>query len=263
MNLRSNLKNYKKLSGVPGQGPLHLYDEKTKEFVKILDAGEYIVGIRNFNRNAFVFRYNVHTDEWTLIMQLPDCLVDEYGGRCPLFFIEKDTKMLIICSHRTELTMVDLEKQSVIYRAPPGDGFSSYEAIVKVDENFHRIDSFPGGWDFHHDVWNTASLNWEQNKDIKDLAGLQLWIDETFEFEDAWATAVLHVPSQNILLLFCQSTVGVEYDNIGVWRYHITKAQWTRINGIDFESGYGVVLTACRRTIRRDCGRRRAASEWA
>ena len=70
-----------------------------------------------------------------------------------------------------------------------------------------------------------------------------------FQFEDIHTTSLIHVPSQNVLLLFCKSDGDCYYHNLGVWRYHITKAQWTRIRGIDFTFQKGIALTADERHV--------------
>ena len=150
------MSNLTMLSIVPVQGPQRLYDENGDEeykFLAFLDAGDYIVGIRN----TFLFRYNIHSDEWTLIMQLPDSLSDEYGLDGPLFF-DKDTKRLFICSEDTRMAVLDLKKRLVTQQVPALEGRSIGEVMVKVDEVFHRV-AFYDIRKFRHDIWNKASLN--------------------------------------------------------------------------------------------------------
>ena len=92
-----------------------LKDVRTKySLLKLMDAGEYIVGICS----ATIFRYNVHSDEWTFVMKLPDLVQNEYGGsgldRWSMFFIEKELQQLFISCYGTRMMVIDLKNGSTV-----------------------------------------------------------------------------------------------------------------------------------------------------
>ena len=121
------------------------------------------------------------------------------------------------------------------------------QSMVKVGDIFHRFD-LSGDYrecTFAHDIWNETDQTWEQNEDIRDLGGFEDWLmDQMFQCGSVEAKSLIHVPSQNILLMFCSGSSDPGYHNLNVWRYHITKGQWTRIEGFEFSFGNGIVLTA-------------------
>ena len=223
-------------------------DVRVDSLHKLLDAGKYIVGICG----TLIFRYNLPRDEWTFVMELPDFMRYRHGEQVTssgMFVIEKESERLFISCNGTRMMVIDLNIGSIIHQAPPTNEQRG-QAMVKVGDIFHRVDLSGGNYNnrynpFEHDIWNRTDQKWESNEDITNLVGFGDWIEaQMFQFEDIEATSLIHVPSQSILLLFCNGGADMQYLHFGVWRYHITKGQWTRVDGIEFSFGSGIVLTA-------------------
>lgn len=225
---------------------LSVVPRKENESLWLLSAGEYIVGIRE----TLIFRYNVHNDDCTLVMELPDSLMDNERLLKPIFFIDKNAKQLFILCQGTTMMVIDLKNGSVIHQALAMDERCG-QTMVRVGDIFHLVGLSGGITDGHrlgpfvHDILYRTHRKWVLNKDINDFGGFHDWItNKGFQFDDVEAMSLIHVPSQNILLLFCRAGSEMEYKTFGVWRYHITKGQWTRVDGIEFDFESEVVLTA-------------------
>ena len=248
--LTNQMGNPVKLKAMPRKPTTRLNDDVEEEDLedegfKLISAGEYIVGIRN----ACIYRYNSQTNDWNLIMDVLDTLTDNYGCWSPLLFVEKDTNRLYVSCDSSGMMIIDLNNGSIIQRGPATE-FTEMEyrcygqPMVKVDDIFHTVCLTDHCGAFQHDVWNRTDQKWEENKDIEDLSGFQKWkYGQMFQFEDVETMSLIHVPSQNIILLFCSLGLDPQYHNVGLWRYHLEKRQWTRVEGIEFDFHSGGVLT--------------------
>lgn len=191
----------------------------------VLDDAQFAITVSQQFRRRQIFKYNVHRDEWTVLLNIEESLGSQKLpiSRC----IDLDARRLYMSGEVSIMMVIDLDSGAVITRLPKvryiPQNIGVCPSVVNVCGTIHKIggdftrDSYP------HTIWDGNQEKWIPARGCSTLLtdGLS-------------CCSTVFVPSKNKLFL-----IGGLYDpgdefSAGIWSYDIANGIWKKMEGIEF-----------------------------
>lgn len=238
----------------PGSSNEEIVVLNNGEFLAFQEVDEYthVNDVIYKYKKHVIYKYNIHHDEWTQYLKLPDYAVHERtdGGESD----EGQFTMQVDCDHNRlflvysgtvvderswnfegfealKTAVVDIQSGELIHESDKRarEEMEPFVAIIHVNGIMHKV----GG---DHRIWSEKKRDWEPIKARPKF----------MDFYSVSDVTLIHVPSKDFLLMIGGEDVG-DHDwrvgvSTGIWRYSLKSGLWKQMkdeqnNNFVFDSG--------------------------
>lgn len=199
---------------------------KCTGFPIMVNDNEFVLPIGEYQ----MVKYNARRNEWSLFLTMEKALNFEKRTVA----IDTNTKRMYLSGAESDITVVDLEKESIIYehRRKWCHGFDA--GLFIVHGVVHKFGGFGSN---DHVVWSDLENKWSSPRTDNPLK---------YQFDAIWSRSpfLLHVESKGIFLMFGAHTFGTsgaEALSVGMWQFNVAFDRWEEQIHEDIEEGAFVV----------------------
>ena len=179
-----------------------------------------------WDNNSGIFKYNVTLNEWELIFKYPSDFQSEDHQIC----YDKDHDTIYLYGNEQQMVIINLTTSKIdIHETTQFVG--EFPVLLMIDNECHM---FLGGDSKDHYKWNSALKQLEK---IYEFSHLIKGLSEH---------GIVHIQSENKLLLFGGYDDGTQQCTDQIWAYYIQENKAIKLNNIKLPaemSNFGWILS--------------------